>query len=73
VLDVKSAAKRLGVSKSLCYLLIERGLLGCYRIGTGRRGVLRVSELQIESYLESRRQDAVPRSSPAASEHARQD
>jgi excisionase family DNA binding protein len=73
MLDVKSAAKRLGVSKSLCYLLIERGLLGCYRIGTGRRGILRVTEAQIEAYLETRRQDAVHQPLPAAGDHARQD
>ena len=50
LLTVASVAKRLSVSSSLIYQLIESGKLGHHRIGTGR-GTIRVSEADLESYL----------------------
>jgi excisionase family DNA binding protein len=62
---VKEAAKKLSISQSLVYLLLQRGALGCHKIGTGR-GVYRISDTQIEVYLEGSRQDAGQRQSRAA-------
>jgi excisionase family DNA binding protein len=72
MLTIKEAARRLGVSRSLAYVLIEKGLLSCHRIGTGPRGILRITEAQLEAYLESTRQDAMHRESAAPGGSVRQ-
>lgn len=50
LLTVEQTAKRLQVSKSIVYSLIEAGKLICHRIGLGR-GTIRVSAADLESYL----------------------
>lgn len=52
LLTVREAARRLNLSPSTVYELINRGKLMCHRVGCGR-GVLRISEDDLESYLAS--------------------
>jgi excisionase family DNA binding protein len=53
-MTVKEAAKRLEVSLSLCYRLVEEGRLPCLRIGQrGRRGKIIISEADIRTFLKS--------------------
>jgi excisionase family DNA binding protein len=47
---VREVARRLEISVSLTYRLIESGKLRCSRHGMGR-GVIRVSEAQLADYL----------------------
>jgi excisionase family DNA binding protein len=61
---VRDVAKRLEISVSLVYRLIETGKLRCSRHGLGR-GVIRVSEGQIADYLSTVEQG--PRRSPPES------
>jgi excisionase family DNA binding protein len=49
VLTVKELAKRLRISRSKAYLLLEAGKVPHYRID----GTYRVSEEQLREYLES--------------------
>jgi excisionase family DNA binding protein len=52
-MNVQEAAKRLEISRSLVYRLIEEGRLPCLRIGQrGRRGKIIVKEEHIERFLE---------------------
>ncbi|WP_437193235.1 helix-turn-helix domain-containing protein [Planctomicrobium sp. SH527] len=55
MLNVATTAERLGVSTATIYALVNAGKLPCYRIGVGR-GAIRISEREIEQYLESCRQ-----------------
>ncbi|MEZ6063932.1 MAG: helix-turn-helix domain-containing protein [Planctomycetaceae bacterium] len=57
-LTVEGAANYLQVSRSIIYALIEAGKLACHRIGLGR-GTIRISQHDIEAYLESCRQGDV--------------
>jgi excisionase family DNA binding protein len=51
---VKEAAKRLEISQSLCYRLIEEGRLPCRRIGQkGRRGKIIETEDDYAKFMES--------------------
>ena len=52
MLTVSQVANRLNVSRSTIYNAIESGLLPHHRIGLGR-GAIRISEEQLESFLES--------------------
>ena len=45
--DVETIARRLNVSIKTVRRVIDRGELGCYRVGR----LLRVSELQLKEYL----------------------
>lgn len=54
MLKVAQVADRLNISVSLAYNLIQTGELGHHRI----RGVIRVSEEQIEHYLQGVRREA---------------
>jgi excisionase family DNA binding protein len=47
---VRQAAQRLEVSASTVYALVASGKLRCSRIGLGR-GVIRISEDQLNDYL----------------------
>jgi excisionase family DNA binding protein len=58
-LKVREVAKRLDISVSLTYRLIESGKLSCSRHGLGR-GVIRVSEDQLAAYLASTQQQRAP-------------
>ncbi len=51
LLTVKKAAGRLGVSPRVVYELVEKGLLQCHRVGTGR-GVIRFTAEQVKAYLD---------------------
>jgi len=50
MMTVAEVAKRLRVSPACAYALIDAGELACYRIGL-RRGVIRVSEEQLQAFL----------------------
>ena len=56
-LTVRDVANRLQLSESLVYRLIEQGKLPCHRVGTGR-GVIRVSEADLDGYLATCRQES---------------
>jgi excisionase family DNA binding protein len=60
--DVKEAAKRLEISLSLCYALIEEGRLPCRRIGRmGRRGKISIRDEDLVEFLESVKVETVSR------------
>lgn len=67
LLTVRDVAKRLNVSTSSVYALIQKGRLPHHRIGAGR-GAIRVSEEDLAAYLESCRTqhetDGKPRKAP---------
>lgn len=50
LLDVREAAKRLGIGRSSVYALVTDGLLVAHRVGTGR-GVIRIAEADLADYL----------------------
>jgi excisionase family DNA binding protein len=52
MLTVNEVSERLKVSQAIVYALIERGKIGCHRIGIGR-GTIRISEADLGTYLES--------------------
>ena len=54
LLKIAQVADRLSLSRSAIYLLVERGELGCYRVGP-HRGAIRVSEEQLGAYLKGRK------------------
>jgi excisionase family DNA binding protein len=56
MMTVQQISKRLNCSRALIYALIESGQLGCYRIGLGKQGGVRVSEEQLQHYLKDREQ-----------------
>ena len=58
---VREAAERLEVSVATVYAMVARGKLRCSRVGAGR-GVIRISDEQLEEYLKA----AEPRVSPPA-------
>jgi len=51
MLRVREVAERLHVGATCVYQLIEKRKLACHRIGVGR-GAIRVSESDLNSYLE---------------------
>jgi len=55
MLTVEQAADQLQVSKSIVYSLIEAGKIACHRIGLGR-GTIRMSQDDLDQYLESCKQ-----------------
>jgi excisionase family DNA binding protein len=52
VLTVKDVSKRLRVSPSTVYNLVEGGRISCHRIGKGR-GSIRFTEAQVEAFLQA--------------------
>ncbi len=56
--SVAQVAEQLKVSHQIVYALIEAGKLACYRIGLGR-GTIRVSNEQLQLYLDAVRVDAL--------------
>lgn len=54
--DVKETATRLNVSTTTVYALIKSGKLGCHRVGVGR-GVIRITDADIEAYLNNCRHE----------------
>lgn len=53
-LTVREVAARLKISNSLVYQLIASKDLACHRIGKGRGGSIRVSEENLQTYLDGR-------------------
>ncbi len=70
LLTVAETADRLRCSRALVYQLCERGRLPHHRLGVGR-GTIRVSESDIESYLEQSRVEAPPLQPRAPLKHLR--
>ena len=69
-LKVREVAKRVDISVSLTYRLIESGKLRCSRHGLGR-GVIRVSEDQLAEYLASTQQEKSPSQSESPRHRSR--
>lgn len=51
LLSIKQAAAQLAVSGRLLYKLVDEGKIASYRIG----GAVRISEEDLDNYLQSRR------------------
>ena len=51
LMTVKEVARRLRVSASLVYQLVDSGKLGCHRIGNGR-GAIRIRPDDLANYLQ---------------------
>ena len=71
MLSIREVAIRLRISVALAYSLVSSGQLHCYRFGVGR-GAIRVSDEQLQAYMEKckkgrRRPDRLPQSHPARS------
>lgn len=57
LLTVKQTAQRLNISVALVYLLVASGTLPHVRLGaSARRGVIRISESDLQSWVESLKQ-----------------
>ena len=54
LLKIEEAAKRLSVSRSTMYQLVEKRQLPHHRIGLGR-GAIRISEVDLVEFLRQRR------------------
>lgn len=63
VYTVQEAAARLKISPATVYALINSGKLACHRIGVGR-GVIRISEANIATYLEACHMQAAAQGAP---------
>jgi excisionase family DNA binding protein len=61
LLTVRDVAKRLAVSASSVYALVETGRLACHRIGIGR-GTIRIDETDLAAFLDACR--SAPRPAP---------
>jgi len=77
-LTIKEVAEKSGVSETLVRGWIADGSLPHYRLGSkGRRGTIRIDEIDLEKFLEACRQgerrDAVPppRPQPVTLKHLR--
>jgi excisionase family DNA binding protein len=54
MLTIKQITERLHVSASIVYGWIASGMLAHFRLGaSGRRGVIRVAEADLDSFLDS--------------------
>jgi len=62
VFTIAEVAKRLRISLACVYALVETGRIPCYRIGVGR-GTIRISEEQLQAFLDSVEQDSAGRKS----------
>lgn len=59
-MSVKEAAKRIGISRSLCYQLVAERRIPHRRVGgKGRRGRIVIEEEDIRAFMESCRREAV--------------
>lgn len=56
LLLVRDVKLRLKCSQAHVYALIEAGELECYKIGLGKQGGIRISEEQLQAYLDSKKQ-----------------
>lgn len=60
MLTVKQAAQRAGVSIALVYQWVESRLISHFRLGgKGKRGVIRIDEKDLDSFLVSCRVEPV--------------
>ena len=72
MLTPKQAADKAGVSTSLVYEWCAQGLLPHYRFGRqGRRGTIRIDEIELEAFLARCRQAAHPQEEPRPLKHIR--
>jgi excisionase family DNA binding protein len=53
---VADLAEMLQLSQSQVYALIEDGLLKCHRFTRGKSGAIRVSQAQLDAYLQATEQ-----------------
>jgi excisionase family DNA binding protein len=67
MLTVKQSAALAGISAALVYIWIEQGVLPHFRLGRpGSRGAIRISETDLQRFLDSMKQQARPQETPAA-------
>jgi excisionase family DNA binding protein len=71
MLTVKQVAERLNIAPQSVYQLIQAGKLPVHRFGAGR-GTIRISQADLDQFIESCRQVASPRDVPRVSRPARQ-
>lgn len=59
-MNVKQAAERMEISRSLLYRLLAEGRISCRRIGQrGRRGKIVLDERDVKEFLERVKEEAV--------------
>ena len=56
LLDTQAVARRLGVSRSLVYKLVEMGELPASRMGV--KNCIRISESDVKAFMERRKRNA---------------
>ena len=67
LMTVKTISKRLMCSVAHVYAIIDAGELGHFKIGLRSQGGIRVSEEQLQAYLERKEQGGTPpKAEPAA-------
>jgi excisionase family DNA binding protein len=72
MLTVQLAAEKAGVSKSLVYIWIEKGILPHFRLGKpGSRGTIRIDESDLRTFLESLRRAKRPKASVPSANRAK--
>lgn len=71
MLTVKQAAERAGVSFGLVYEWTRSGMLPHYRMGrSGARGGIRIADVDLDAFLQSRHRGTGKRSGPCAAPEA---
>ena len=71
MLTVKQVAARLNIAPQSVYQLIQTGKLPVHRFGAGR-GTIRISQQDLNQFIESCRQVASPQDVPKARRPVRQ-
>lgn len=62
MLTVKQVAEKLNCSVSHVYALVDAGELKCHRIGMGKRAGIRVSDGQLQEFLQGSEGTPLPSS-----------
>ncbi len=71
MLTVKQVAEKLNITPQSVYQLIQTGKLPVHRFGNGR-GTIRISQEDLDRFIESCRHVASPQDVPKVSRPARQ-
>jgi excisionase family DNA binding protein len=72
-LTLRDVAEHLGIHRSTVYELVHKGQLPATRVGIGDKSAIRVSERDLEAYLERRRLPVTPKdTTPAARTRAQE-
>lgn len=71
MLTVKQVAEQLNLTAQLIYQLIQSGKLPVHRFGNGR-GTIRISQEDLNQFIDSCRQVASPRDVPRVTRPSRQ-